>query len=313
MDEVQRAIEMLQGVPMREVQRRGWHFQKCNYYSSCNDLAFLEANRDLWTGRDLPGEIDWNIEGQKAAATEAGAFVEELRDIPEHAPAARAGHGAAGPAGDASVAFHWVNGMWNNADAMVQYGLLRSRKPRRVIEIGCGWSSLMMARALRRNEAEGGPRADVMLIEPYPREAVLRAVPQEWSLRPVMLQRADLAWFETLGPGDVLFYDGSHVARAASDVNWFFFRVLPRLKAGVLIHIHDIFFPADYPEAWILERGQTWNEQYVLQAFLMHNRAYEVTLCNSMMGMLHRPHVEACYKGVRPAIGSSFWMTKRQG
>ncbi|MCC6283706.1 MAG: class I SAM-dependent methyltransferase [Phycisphaerales bacterium] len=307
MDEVQRAIQVLGAAPLREVQRRGWHFQKCNYYSACNDLAFLDANRDLWTGRDLPGEIDWNIEGQRAAAAEAGAFADELRDIPEHADA-QPGGGQEGP-----LSFHWVNGMWNNADAMAQYGLLRSRKPARVIEIGCGWSSVMMARALRRNEGEGAGAAEVTLIEPYPRDAVLRAVPVTWRLEPVMLQRADLAWFDALGPGDVLFYDGSHVTRAASDVNWFFFRVLPRVKPGVLIHIHDIFFPADYPEHWIFERGQTWNEQYLLQAFLMHNRAYEVTLCNSMMGMLHRAHVEACYKGVRPPIGSSFWMTKRGG
>src|SRR6185295_10158012 len=97
----------------------------------------------------------------------------------------------------------------------------------------------------------------------------------------VMLQRAPFELFEALGEGDVCFYDGSHVSRAGSDVNWFFFEVVPRLAPGVLVHVHDIFWPTDYPDQWIVARGQTWNEQYVLQAFLMYNRDFEPLVVNS--------------------------------
>lgn len=298
MDDLQRAINVLKNADPREVQRRGWHFQKNNYYSPLNDCEFLEANRDLWDRLDLPAEIDWNIEGQLRIAEEVGRHVEELRDIPMEGPPPRAGR---------PVSFYWMNGMWNNADAIVQYGLLRSRKPQRVIEIGCGWSSLMMAMALERNGGDTG----VTLVEPYPNEAIFASLPRQWRVEKVMLQRAPLELFETLEAGDVLFYDGSHCAKIGSDVNWFFFRVLPRVKPGVLIHVHDIFFPGEYPEPWIFERCQTWNEQYLLQAFLMHNAQYEVTIANRMLGALHRERVEALYKGIRPAMGASFWMTKR--
>ncbi|MBX3365223.1 MAG: class I SAM-dependent methyltransferase [Phycisphaeraceae bacterium] len=297
MDDIDRAIEVLAACHPREIQRRGWHFQKNNYYSALNDCAFLESNRDLWDTLELPEDIDWNIEGQLATAKEVGRFVDELRDVPETGP-------QPGPSWDGT--FHWVNGMWNNADAIVQYGLMRSRSPKRVIEVGCGWSSVLMAKALSRNEQ----KTHVTMIEPNPRDALLKRLPPDWTLKTHMLQRVPLDLFTELEAGDVLFYDGSHVAKAASDVNWFFFRVLPRVNPGVLIHVHDIFFPGEYPEPWIFDRCQTWNEQYLLHAFLMHNEKYRVVIANRMLAALRRDEVERAYKGVRPAIGASFWMMK---
>ena len=85
------------------------------------------------------------------------------------------------------------------------------------------------------------------------------------------------------------FYDGSHVARAGSDVNWFLFEVLPRLKPGVMVHVHDIYWPDDYHDQWVYGDGLSWNEQYVLQAFLMHNSAYRVRLANHMCSAPARP------------------------
>ena len=144
----------------------------------------------------------------------------------------------------------------------MQYGLVRSRRPARIVEIGCGWSSLLLARALARNDAEGAPRTRVTQIEPHPRAELMAALPNHWTRHTTILQRAPLDIFDALGPGDILFYDGSHVAKTASDVNWFFFRVLPRLAPGVLIHLHDIFLPREYPKDWLLKDGRTWNEQY---------------------------------------------------
>lgn len=93
---------------------------------------------------------------------------------------------------------------------------------------------------------------------------------------------------------------------------WFFFEVLPRLKPGVLVQIHDIFWPSDYPDEWIFERGQTWNEQYVLQAFLMYNEAFEVVACNSMLFQLRRDAIEELYGGLPETqhSGVSIWLRK---
>jgi predicted O-methyltransferase YrrM len=209
------------------------------------------------------------------------------------------------PTGDPGV-YCWKNDFWNNADALVQYGLVRSRQPRRVIEIGCGWSSLLLAKALGRNEVP----CKVVQIEPHPNAEIFRRLPSHWVHHQCILQRAPMEIFERLDAGDILFYDGSHCAKVASDVTWFFFRILPRLKSGVLIHIHDIFLPYDYPEQWIFERGQTWNEQYVLQAFLMHNSAYKIVIANRYLFSHHGRELDDLYRGVQPSYGVSFWMQK---
>src|SRR5258708_6328530 len=125
-----------------------------------------------------------------------------------------------------------------------------------------------------------------------------------------MLQQAPLDIFDSLKAGDFLFYDGSHCAKAASDVNWFFFRLLPRLQPGVIIHLHDIHFPEDYADDVIFTRGQTWNEQYVLQAFLMHNAAYRILLANRYLFHRRKGALEQMCQGVQPAVGCSFWMEK---
>jgi SAM-dependent methyltransferase len=294
--EVKAAIDTLKRVGFRRVQKAGWHFQVNNFYSACNDVEFLDANRDLWLKRGVPAGVDWNIEGQLAVAAEIGGHVDELRDIPQESS-------------DPSV-YAWKNPFFNNADALAYYGMIRSRKPARVIEIGCGWSSLLLAKAVLANDAQTGRRTEVTQVEPYPRKNVLKALPSHWKLHESILQRAPLELFETLQAGDVLFYDGSHVSKAASDVNWFFFEVLPRVARGVIIHVHDIFFPNDYPEDWIMNRGQTWNEQYILHALLAGGSNYRIEICNAMLGHLRRQDVEKLYKGVQPAYGCSIWLRK---
>jgi predicted O-methyltransferase YrrM len=280
------------------VQDRGYHFQVRDYYSALNDLSFLSANWDLWHERAMPPGVDWDLDGQLTELRSMSRFFAELADIPDDAPS--------GP-----PAYHWDNPFWRGADAKVQYGLLRSRKPSRVIEVGCGWSSLLMADALARNQAEGSQPTVVDQIEPHPRTELLSALPDDWTRHEVILQRAELSLFESLGPGDVCFYDGSHVARAGSDVAWFFFEVLPRLKPGVLVHVHDVFWPGDYPDEWIFERGQTWNEQYVLQAFLMYNREFEPLICNAALFALRKDAVEALYRGTPDSShGVSVWLRR---
>lgn len=291
-DVPRRQLAALAAAGPRAIQQAGYHLQPNDFYTPLNDLAFLEANRDLWAGAQPVDGIAWEPARQLEVVAEVGQFVEELRDVPDR---------SATPG-----AFCWDNGFWNNSDALVQYGLVRSRQPRRYVEIGCGWSSLLLARALARNTRA----CEVDLVEPYGNDALLSTLPAAWSLHRTPLQRAPLSLVERLAAGDVLFYDGSHCAKVASDVNWFFFRLLPRLRPGVLIHLHDIFLPEDYPETWIFDRGQTWNEQYLLQAFLMHNDAYRVLIANRYLFRLHADTLERHYRGVQPTWGCSFWLEK---
>lgn len=93
-------------------------------------------------------------------------------------------------------------------------------------------------------------------------------------------------------------------------MNHVLFEILPRLGSGVLIHLHDIFTPDDYPEEWVFGRGQTWNEQYVLQAFLMHNARYRVLIANSHLFRHRGAELEVLYQGIQPASGVSFWLEK---
>jgi hypothetical protein len=287
---------LLQQVGFRKLQALGFHLQRKDYYSPLNDCEFLEVNIDLWKEPVIPAAIDWQVDAQLAAAEELSPYLGELRDVPNDPPA------------DCS-AYGWNNGFWNNADALIHYGLVRARKPRRYVEVGCGWSSLLLKRALSLN-ANQGIEAEVTLIEPYPNQAIFANLPNHWEIHRTILQRADLKIFDRLEAGDFLFYDGSHCAKVASDVNWFFFRILPRLKPGVIIHLHDIFLPEEYPESWIFERGQTWNEQHLLQAFLMNNSAFEILIANRFLFHQRRAELEALFQGIQPAWGCSFWMQK---
>ena len=287
--EIDEAIAVLRSVPFEEVQRRGWHFQPNHFYWPLNDVAFLEANRDLWHDRGLPRGIDWDIDAQLDLVASLDAYRAELADV---ARLPRPGH----------VEFVWENNAFGGADAVVYYGLARSLQPRRVVEIGAGWSSLLLARALARNER----RCDVTLVEPYPNHELLSALPDGWEVHERPLQRTDVAVFERLGAGDILMFDGSHCVRTASDVNWLAFEVLPRLARGVYVHVHDILFPEETMDRWILDEGLSWNEQYVVQALLTHSDAYAVRVANHMLWTECRDAIEALHGG----DGTSLWLEK---
>lgn len=291
--ELRGAIELLKGVDPRTLQALGVSFGEHWYSSSHNDLAFLERNRDLWQPIVEPEGIDWNLAGMEALATDLHPYVDELKDVPQESA-------------DKGV-YHWNNWWFCYADAAMMYALVRHVQPRRYIEIGCGYSSLLLNKALQKNQRD----CEVTLVEPYPREELLSRLPAEWRIIREPLQRAPLELFETLGPGDVLFFDGTHVCKSASDVNWLFFRVLPRLHPGVIVHIHDIFLPADYPEDWLLKRAWSWNEQFLLQAFLMHNNAYKVLMCLSYFGYRSPEASKRFFRMNEPPLGASFWMMKQ--
>jgi hypothetical protein len=125
------------------------------------------------------------------------------------------------------------------------------------------------------------------------------------------VQEVELNLFSTLAASDILFIDSTHVIKTQSDVCREFFEIMPLLKEGVIIHFHDIFYPFEYPRAWLVDRRYSWNELYGLRLFLMHNRHYETIFFNNMFGKLEQQLILRTCPLYLENIGGSFWMRKR--
>lgn len=183
------------------------------------------------------------------------------------------------------------NSFYCLSDGAVYYSMLRAFQPKRIIEVGSGFSSAVALDA----RDKGLHDAELTFIEPYP-QRLLGLLEEKDHARTTLhkkpLQDVPLEEFDVLGEGgDFLFVDSTHVSKAGSDVNWLFFQVFPRLKPGVIIHIHDIHFPPfEYIDSWLNE-GRSWNELYMLRAFLSFNNSFEILFFNSWMWEKHPPEI----------------------
>jgi hypothetical protein len=187
-----------------------------------------------------------------------------------------------GPTGDPTD-YHSDNDLFSRLDAWALQGVLRHLRPARIIEVGCGWSSLVTAR-VNREYLDGDAR--FTCIEPYPQEFLGAGVDGMTELIATPVEQVAVERFLELGSGDVLFIDTSHVIKTGNDVQFLYHEVLPRLAVGVVVHVHDIFLPRDYPKDWVLG-GRGWNEQYLLQSFLSFNEHFEVMLGMAWLSAIH--------------------------
>jgi hypothetical protein len=174
---------------------------------------------------------------------------------------------------DDLVGFFTQNSQFSWLDSRSLFVLLRAWKPKRFIEIGSGFSTLLTADVNRRFLDNS---LDITCVEPYPRKFLREGIPGVKRLIDDKVQNVPLSVFEELQAGDILFVDSSHVVKTGSDVNYIYFEILPRLAKGVLIHIHDVFFPHDYPKDWVLTENRSWNEVYLVRALLMYSTAFKV-------------------------------------
>lgn len=203
--------------------------------------------------------------------------------------------------------FFNLNDQFSWLDARFLYVLLRHLRPKRVIEIGSGYSSLLVADVNRR-VLDGS--IDFTCIEPYPREFLRRGIDGVTRLIEARVQEVPLTTFAALERGDVLFIDSSHVAKTGSDVLYLFFEVLPRLRPGVLVHVHDIFLPLEYPREWVIDQNRSWNEQYLLRALLMFSSRFRVRFGCAYAAHAHGPAVvKALARADGHGMGGgSFWI-----
>jgi hypothetical protein len=181
------------------------------------------------------------------------------------------------------VGYRYNNGLFETIDAEITYCMVRHHKPQRIVEVGGGGSSRVMAAPLDLNFERDGVRGELITIDPYPDRFPRNALSDHVHLIAQRVQNVDLDILLGLRAGDFLFLDSSHVVGVGSDVVREYLEIIPRLARGVLIHAHDIFIPADYPREAVLHNLAFWSEQYLLQALLMFNAQFEVLWGSSYM------------------------------
>jgi hypothetical protein len=171
------------------------------------------------------------------------------------------------------TSFYTQNTEFSWLDSRALFVMLRYLEPKRFIEIGSGFSTLLTADVSHRFL---GGRMQLTCVDPYPRQFLRGSIAGLTRRIEDKVQNVPLSVFEELQAGDVLFIDSSHVAKTGSDVNFIYFEILPRLAKGVFLHIHDILLPHDYPKAWVLSENRSWNEQYLVRALLMYSTRLRV-------------------------------------
>jgi predicted O-methyltransferase YrrM len=260
-------------------QKMGINLIPNHYEEPIPDLLGLR-NRDWEKESELPA-IDLAVPNQiRLLKRISKGYLREFKKLPWNK--------TLGP--EEEEYFH-LNPSFRGVDAGVYYSLIRLLKPRRIVEIGAGFSTFLAAKAVLQNESDKYP-CELTAIEPYPSETLQAGIPGLKKLLGVGLQKVFPEQFEKLKKNDILFIDSSHVLKIGSDVQYEFLEILPRLNKGVLVHFHDIFLPRDYPRKLITQDFKFYNEQYLLQAFLSFNHAFEVVWAGQYMYQKKYPLIE---------------------
>ncbi|MCZ4499902.1 MAG: hypothetical protein JWQ74_2455 [Marmoricola sp.] len=269
----------------RRIRLAQWFFglfgfnivKKADYYSVLPVLSEIEATRSRWEKPSaLTGvDIDVTVLEKNLGALADSWESEFLAETGDYLANTQKGFGPGYP----------------QFDARTLYFMLREHKPKKYLEIGSGLSTYYTSLAAKKNAAEGSP-LQITCIEPYPFDT-LRTI-EGFELIEGFVQDVPLERFSELEAGDVLFIDSSHALKIDSDVAFLFMEALPRVKPGVIVHIHDIHFPYNHPfpaDFWLFgERWPVyWQEVMVVQAFLAFNESFEVLLSTPMV----RHHDEA--------------------
>ncbi len=206
--------------------------------------------------------------------------------------------------------YYAANDQFGYQDALILHCLLLELRPHRVLEIGSGYSSALV---LDTNERFLDGRIRCTFVDPYPDrlEALLTPADRERvDVVPRRVQELPTDLFGSLGSGDVLFVDSSHVVKTDSDVNHIVFRVLPSLADGVYVHFHDVYYPFEYPRPWVYE-GRAWNEAYLLRAFLEYNARLEIALFTSYLAKKRPEAFRGHFAPDEIGVGASIWLRTR--
>jgi predicted O-methyltransferase YrrM len=251
-----------------------------HFYSPIPNLRELEMQADVLWPPDPPPNVpgvDLNAEEQLSTFSQVAELARTV-ELHEHKTD--------------PWRYYSDNVAYNTGDALTLSGLLRLIRPRRLIEIGSGYSSAM---TLDTVEHYLDGQTELTFVEPYPEllESLMRPGDRDQvTIIPTPLQQVPAETFLALQSGDVLFIDSTHVVKTGSDVTWLYSNVLPLLNEGVWLHIHDIFYPFEYRKDWVFE-GRAWSEAYLVRAFLTCNPEFRIMLFNDWLATFHRDRIAA--------------------
>lgn len=268
-----------------------------HYYSPVFSIEDVKSREfEIWrnVNKEKISGIELRIEEQKKLILQFLKFYDELPFKNEKQD---------------NIRFKYNNNYYSYADGIILYSMIRQFEPKRIIEIGSGFSSMVM---LDTNEFFFDNQIDLTFIDPYPER--LFSLMKESDIKQTKVIECDvqlvpLNVFEKLQAGDILFIDSTHISKTGSDVNYILFEIFPIIKNGVLIHFHDVFYPFEYPKEWVFQ-GINWNENYILKAFLMHNEKFEVKLFSEYLYRHHKDvfiGMPLCYN----YAGSNLWLEKK--
>lgn len=279
------------------VRRLGYDLVQRHYYSPIPDLESLSA--EVWSRES-------ELAGLRFDPSAGLTFLEtELRGhLAEYTP-------PRSPSNNPRE-FYLNNGFYESVDAELLYAMVRRFEPERIVELGSGMSTLVIADA--RSAESGSGQGHHVVYDPYPRGDLAREITQVAELRPASATDVPAAVFDDLRSGDLLFVDTTHTVKVGSDVNRIILDVLPKLNAGVIVHFHDIFLPWEYPRDLLAERSFFWAEQYLLQAFLSFNREFEILVsAHSLQRMFPDALSQLIPSATPEARPSAFWIRRTRG
>ena len=286
----------LQRIPLPRALKNLLLYPPGHFYSPIPSLKELKRDGGKLFGPapDTLSGIDLNIEGQLELFEQLKQFYPSVPFTEKKADGLR---------------YFYENETFSYADAIILFCMIRHFRPKRIVEVGSGFSSCAI---LDTNDRFFDGDIKCTFIDPYPSQ--LRSMLDNTDNKGLNIlgqrvQEADMTLFGTLEKGDILFVDSTHVAKAGSDVNHLFFKILPALRSGVIVHFHDVMYPFEYPREWIRE-GRSWNESYMLRAFLEYNSAFRIIFFNTYLEHFYedrfRDAMPLCLKN----RGGSIWLQK---
>lgn len=276
-----------------------------NYYSPIPDIYDLEK-RDIWSKVSEMAGLNFNPEQQIKFLLELGEKFGKECDWPLDKTSDR-------------YQFYLHNNCFNFGCAASLHCMVRNYRPKRVIEIGSGNSSLIISAALTYNHAsDPNQTTEYTIVDPYPNEEIINdGLPNITKIKKERVELLDPSFFNQLQENDILFIDSSHSVKIGSDVNYLILQVLPILAPGVVVHFHDITMPHEYPKLYSISPTfrMFWTETYLLQAFLAFNSSFDIELG---MCYLTNYHLEDYKKAfpffdakIHEAVASSFWIRRK--
>jgi predicted O-methyltransferase YrrM len=268
-----------------------------HFYSPIPSITEIKANEEKFFSKHIAKEIPGINLNEKEQINLLEEFKNYYKELPFEAYK------------QDNLRFFYENPNYCYSDAIFLYCMIRYAKPKKIIEVGSGYSSCVV---LDTNELFYRNAISCTFIEPYPQlllSLIKDSDKDRIEIVPERLQNLEISKFNELSAGDILFIDSTHVAKVGSDVNYIFSHILPYIKSGVYIHFHDIFYPFEYPKDWIYE-GRAWNEAYILKAFLQYNNSFDIVFFNTFLQMFYKDkffnEMPLCMKNT----GGSIWLKK---